>query len=266
MTIDQAQTTRHWLYHTRVMHKRLYPAPYRFEYPVYSLLLDLDALDDLPNKMRGQWAGIRFDPANYGPRDGQPLRPWADALLAKQGIDLAGGRIRLLCFPSVLGYTFNPLTLWYCDHADGSPRAVIAEVSNTFGDQHFYVLADEEHPGAPMQWPIRAGARKAFYVSPLMDMQGGYRFRIGEPGAQLAVLIRQHDDDGRLKLVATQTGWGEPLTDAALSRARRRAPLMTAKVIAAIHWQALKIWLKGTPFVPKPDLHNPEMPEQGSGR
>ncbi len=237
----------HQIYFTRVMHKRLIPIEYRFIYKVFSVLLDIDALDQWP---ASRWHPLRFDPKNHGPRDGSPLRPWAEQKLAEQGITLDGGRIRLLCFPRVFNYSFNPLSVWYCEHRDGSLRAIIAEVSNTFGGAHSYVLAAN---GEPLSWPVRAYATKRFHVSPLMDMQGGYRFRLSEPGDELAVLIRQCDDDGRLKLVATQTGVGEPLTNQALWRAFARMPLMTFKVIAAIHWQALKIWLRGVPMYPDPN-------------
>ncbi|MCF7984936.1 MAG: DUF1365 domain-containing protein [Thiohalocapsa sp.] len=241
----------HSIYFTRVMHRRLFPVAYRFDYRVFSVLLDLDALDRLPRLLSSGRANLfRFEPKDHGPRDGSPLRPWAERLLAEHGIGLGGGRIRLLCFPRVLGYGFNPLSLWYCEHADGTLRAVIAEVNNTFGEHHFYLLADG---GKPMDWPARSSAGKCFHVSPLMDMQGGYRFRLSRPGQHIAVLIRQHDEHGRLKLVATQSGEGLPLTDAALLRALRQMPLMTFKVMVAIHWQALKIWLGGARYFPKPD-------------
>jgi DUF1365 family protein len=242
--------TPHHLYFTTVMHRRLFPAPYRFTYRVFSLLIDIDALDQLPSGPRlGRWPLVRFEPADHGPRDGRPLRPWVEGLLREHGIALDGGRIRLLCFPRVLGYGFNPLSLWYCEHRDGRLRAVIGEVSNTFGELHFYLLAEQ---GAPIDWPLRGRAEKCFYVSPLLEMGGEYRFRLSEPTEQLSVMIRQFHADGRLKLVASQTGRGEPLTEASLRRAVRRMPLMSLKVIAAIHWQALKIWLRGTPYVPKP--------------
>jgi len=249
-------TSPHRIFFTRVMHRRLFPVQYRFDYRVFSLLLDIDALDRLPTRLRlGRFALFkgnlfRFDPADHGPRDGSALRPWVEALLGARGIDLDGGRIRLLCFPRVLGYGFNPLSLWYCEHRDGRLRAVIAEVSNTFGEHHFYLLANG---GQPIDWPLRDRAQKCFHVSPLMDMLGEYHFRLSEPSDHLAVLIRQYDDQGQLKLVATQTGHGEPLTDAALSRAFRRTPLMTFKVMVAIHWQALKIWLSGARYFPKPE-------------
>ncbi|MBK1631696.1 hypothetical protein CKO31_13255 [Thiohalocapsa halophila] len=261
------QESPHRIYFTRVMHRRLFPVQYRFEYRVFSLLLDLDRLDQVPQRLavgpRRRLPGgllrpalFRFDPADRGPRDGSALRPWAERMLAAQGIDLAGGRIRLLCFPRLLGFGFNPLSLWYCEHADGRLRAVIAEVSNTFGQHHSYLLHDG---GRPIAWPLRAEKLKCFYVSPLMDMDGGYRFRLSEPDDRLAVLIRQFDAHGRLKLVASQSGPGEPLTDAALWRAFRRMPVMTYKVVLAIHWQALKIWLRGARFFPKPEAPKQEV-------
>jgi DUF1365 family protein len=241
----------HGIYLTRVMHRRLFPVDYRFEYRAFTLLLDVDALDRLPALLSvGRFNLLRFEPRDHGPRDGSSLRGWAEGVLAEQGIALDGGRIRLLCYPRVLGYGFNPLSLWYCEHRDGTLRAVIAEVRNTFGEYHFYLLSEG---GAPVEWPLRARASKCFHVSPLMDMQGHYRFRLSEPTDALAVLIRQFDEHGRLKLVAAQTGHGEPLTDAAVRRALIRTPLLTLKVMLAIHWQALKIWLRGAPYFPKPE-------------
>ncbi len=248
----------HRIYFTKVMHRRLFPVQYRFTYRVFSLLLDLDALDRVPPMLRtSQGFGLlRFAAEDHGPRDGSPLRPWADLLLREHGIELEGGRIRLLCMPRVLGYGFNPLSLWYCEHADGQLRAVLAEVSNTFGDSHFYLLANG---GKPLAWPVRDTASKCFYVSPLMEVAGEYRFRLAEPDDKLGVFIRQFHQDGRLELVATQSGAGEPLSNRALWQAFRRTPLMSFKVLFAIHWQALKIWLRGARYVPKPDSAHPKV-------
>jgi len=240
----------HWLYVTQVMHRRLLPVQYRFVYNVFSWLLDLDELERAPPRLRlGPLTLIDFAPHRHGPHDGTPLRPWVERVLAARGIDLAGGRIRLLCFPRVLGYVFNPLSVWYCEHRDGTLRAVLAEVSNTFGAYHFYLLAEN---GRPLAWPLRGAAIKCFHVSPLMRMGGVYRFRLSRPDERLAVLIRQFDEQGRLVLVASQTGVGAPLTERALWRAFARMPLMTFKVIAAIHWEALKIWWRGAPPMPTP--------------
>jgi DUF1365 family protein len=229
----------------------LFPVRYRFEYRVFSLLLDLDALHDMPFRLLsvGRWNLFSFRAEDHGPRDGSPLRPWIDRLLAEHGIHLEGGRVELLCFPRLLGYGFAPLSLWYCRHADGSLRAVLAEVNNTFGEHHFYLLADG---GRPVSWPLRKTAEKCFHVSPLIGMRADYRFRLSMPADKLSVLIREYQDD-RLMLVASQTGEGEPLSDAALAKAFLRTPLMTFKVMAAIHWQALKIWLRGARFFPKPE-------------
>jgi predicted NAD/FAD-binding protein len=247
----------HRIFFTRVMHKRLFPVQYRFEYRVFSLLLDLDALAQTPSLLSlGRRNLFRFEPRDHGPRDGSPLRPWAERLLAARGIALDGGRIWLLCFPRLLGYGFSPLSLWYCEHSDGSLRAVIAEVNNTFGEHHCYLLSDQ---GRAIDWPLRDWAEKCFHVSPLMDIEGGYHFRLSRPDAHLAVLIRYYDEHGRLKLVATQTGAGEPLTNRALLKALRRMPLMTFKVMVMIHWQALKIWLSGARYFPKPDPPHQEI-------
>ncbi|MCF7976462.1 MAG: DUF1365 domain-containing protein [Chromatiaceae bacterium] len=250
--------TPHRIYFTQVMHRRLFPVQYRFTYKVFSLLLDLDALDRVPPLLRTHkgFGLLRFAAEDHGPRDGSALRPWADQLLREHGIELAGGRIRLLCMPRVLGFGFNPLSLWYCEHADGQLRAVLAEVSNTFGDSHFYLLAND---GKPLAWPVRDTASKCFYVSPLMEVAGEYRFRLAEPDEKLGVFIRQFHKDGRLELVATQSGAGEPLSNRALWRALRRTPLMSFKVMVAIHWQALKIWLRGARYVPKPDSAHPKV-------
>jgi DUF1365 family protein len=241
------------LYRTRVMHRRLFPVRYRFTYRVFSLLLDLDRLPALDTRLR--WFSVdRFNllslhARDHGPGDGNPLRPWADALLARHGVDLEGGPIRLLCFPRVLGYVFNPLSLWYCHHRDGDLRAVICEVSNTFGGRHHYVLHDA---GQSMTWPVRADRDKAFYVSPFIGMAARYHFRLAEPGERLGVFIHEYEHD-RLMLAATQTGEARPLCDAELLRAVAAMPLMTLKVIFGIHWQALKIWLKGGRYQPPPD-------------
>jgi len=241
------------VYLSQVMHRRFGTAAYRFSYPVFSLLLDVDELEQTAARSRllrvDRPGLLSFYRKDHGPRDGTALRPWAEGLLAGHGIDLAGGPIRLLCFPRILGYGFNPLSIWFCHHPDGSLRAVIAEVHNTFGEAHSYVIHES---GRPMSYPVRGSAHKAFHVSPLMGMDCDYRFRFDVPDSRLGVFIRQTSQGAPL-LVASQTGRGRPLDDRALLRALARTPLMTFKVITAIHWQALKIWLRGAPFHTKPD-------------
>jgi len=240
----------HRIYFTRVLHRRLAPVDYRFSYRVFSLLLDLDALSDMRLRFLSlnRLSLLSFHERDHGPRDGSSLKPWAEELLRSKGIDIEGGRIQLLCFPRVLGYGFNPLGIWYCHHRDGSLRAIIAEVNNTFGEHHFYLLCNG---GLPLSWPVTQSVEKVFHVSPLMDMDARYDFRLAEPSDRLSVLIKQFQNGG-LTLIASQQGEGYALSDRRILAALFRVPLMTFKVMAAIHWQALKIWLRGARFFPKP--------------
>jgi hypothetical protein len=241
------------LYLTAVMHRRFFPVAYRFTYRVFSLLLDVDHLEQTGRRLRllsvDRFNLLSFWRRDHGPRDGTSLRAWAERLLSDHGIALSGGKVLLLCYPRLLGYGFNPLSIWYCQHRDGSLRAVICEVNNTFGEHHFYLL---HHQGDAMPWPVRTELPKAFHVSPLIGMQASYRFRLSRPSERLAISIEELQDGARM-LVASQTGKVRPLTDWQLSRALVRTPLMTFKVMAAIHWQALKIWLRGAPFFSKPE-------------
>ncbi|KPK56713.1 MAG: hypothetical protein AMS22_00155 [Thiotrichales bacterium SG8_50] len=245
-------SSRAKIYFTDVMHRRMFPVRYRFVYRVFSLLLDIDRLEEDTRALRllsyNRFNLLSFMDKDHGARDGSALRPWVEEALRQHGVALRGGRILLLCFPRVLGYGFNPLSIYYCYGADGSLRAVLCEVKNTFGEQHGYLL---HGGGKALPWPLRDRARKCFHVSPFISMDAEYRFRLSEPGQRLSVGIREFQQ-GRLMLVATQTGNGVPMTDAALMRAFLRYPLMTLKVIVMIHWQALKIWLKGGRFHRQP--------------
>ncbi|OOG24549.1 hypothetical protein B1C78_08580 [Thioalkalivibrio denitrificans] len=248
-----------WLYVTQVMHQRRFPVAYRFVYPVFSLLVDIDRLEEISSASRvfsfGRFNLLSLHTRDHGPRDGRAWRPWVEAKLAEHGIRLQGGSIRLLFMPRVLGYAFNPLSVWFCHHRDGSLRAVICEVSNTFGEHHHYLLHDA---GRAMPSPVRQRRDKVFHVSPFIDMDTEYRFRISVPDGKLRVLIHEYRQN-ELMLIATQTGDVRPFTDAQLLRTWLRMPLMTFKVITMIHWQALKIWLKGGRFHSKPAPPREEM-------
>lgn len=250
------------LYLGEVMHRRLEGVSYRFAYKVFSVYLDLDELPELHRRLR-LFSHNRFNlfslhDRDHGLRDGSALRPWLEQLLAARGVGLEGGAIRLLCFPRVLGHVFNPLSVWYCHHRDGSLRAVVCEVRNTFGGMHHYVLTAG---GRPMDWQAEYRARKVFHVSPFIQPEAEYRFHFEEPGERVRVLIDQHANNQPL-LKATIGGERRPLTDATLWHMFLRLPFMTFKIIAAIHWQAVKIWLKGGRFhrMPKSGLY------QGSER
>ncbi|PWG61273.1 DUF1365 domain-containing protein [Sediminicurvatus halobius] len=243
------------LYRGTLIHERRRPPCYRFRYRVFSLLADIDRLDEAAATRRlfshNRFNLLALHDRDHGPKDGSPLRPWIDAQLAEAGVDLAGGRVELLCYPRVLGYVFNPLSVWFCRHADGRLRAVLCEVRNTFGEWHGYLLHDG---GAPLPEHLRDQAPKRFHVSPFLPREGHYRFRFSAPGERYSATVNWHDDADpeHPALIAVQFGSERPAGDAGLLWAALAVPLMTLKVIAAIHWQALKIWLRGGRFHRKP--------------
>jgi len=238
------------LYFGTVVHQRLKPRRHDLSYRVFSLLLDLDEIDGLAQRLR-LFSRNRFNLFSFYDRDhgerGGALKPYVETQLARAGIDLAGGSIRLLCFPRLLGYVFNPLSIYYCHHADGGLRAVLYEVSNTFGEWHSYLIPVRADAGAL----VSQSCAKEFYVSPFMAMDCRYAFRLMPPGERLAVYIRQTDRDGPI-LHASLEGERAPLDDGTLFRAFLRHPFMTLKVIGGIHWEAVKLWRKGLRPLPRP--------------
>lgn len=242
------------LYFGDVMHARLKPFGHRFNYRVMSLLIDLDRLDDagrLSPLFAVNRAGLySFHEADHGERDGSSLRAYAQACAAGHGIDLTGGRVLLLCYPRLFGYTFNPLSIYFCYRADGSLALLIYEVRNTFGEIHPYVLP--VRAGDLSAAGVRQEQDKLFYVSPFVGMAMRYRFRISPPGATVKLRILETDDTGPL-LAATFIGCHRALTTRALLRAFVALPLVTVKIVAAIHWEAVRLWLKGAGFVARPD-------------
>ncbi len=242
------------LYFGRVMHKRLRPFSHRFTYRTFAMLIDLDELPQLDRKLRffsyNRSNIFSFSDRDHGSRDGTAVRVWLDQKLAERGIDLEGGQVQVLCMPRILGYVFNPLSIWFCRHRDGRLKAIIYEVRNTFGEHHSYVEAVDE------DWKegdaLIQSCDKAFYVSPFIGMKARYDFRIKPPGKALSVVIRQQVPEGEL-LVATQNGKRSKLTSLALLSTLLRYPLMTFKVTGAIHWEALRLWLKGARFQQRPN-------------
>jgi DUF1365 family protein len=242
------------LYFGEVMHARLKPMGHRFSYRVMSLLIDLDRLDDAdrlsPLFAVNRSALYGFHESDHGRRNGTSLRAYVQARAAEHGIDLAGGRILLLCYPRLLGYTFNPLSVYFCYRVDGGLALLIYEVRNTFGEVHPYVLP--VHAGDVSAAGVRQQQDKLFYVSPFVGMAMRYRFRIAPPGDEVKLRILETDREGPL-LAATFIGRHRALTTGALLRAFVALPLMTVKIITAIHWEALRLWLKGARLVARPD-------------
>jgi uncharacterized protein len=242
------------LYFGEVMHARLKPMGHRFSYRVMSLLIDLDRLEEANRQCLlfgvNRAALYSFNEADHGERDGSPLRAYAQRCADQHGIDLSGGRVLLLCYPRLLGYTFNPLSVYFCHRADGALALMIYEVRNTFGDIHAYVLPVE--PGQISDAGVRQQQDKLFYVSPFIDMAMRYHFRVSPPADSVRLRILETDREGPL-LAATFNGRRRALTTAALLWSAFALPLVTFKIMAAIHWEALRLWLKGARLVPRPD-------------
>jgi hypothetical protein len=239
----------------RVFHKRVKPVEQAFSYRVFTLRVPLGALGRLENRWlsRNRFNLLSFHDGDYGPRDGSDLEQWARGLLAAHGIDRADGQIVLQTFPRVLGYVFNPISLWYAFDRAGRLVAAIAEVNNTFGERHNYVVAHaDQRPIAPGEWIL---ARKRFHVSPFCEVKGHYRFRFEQDGACSFARIDYFDGDTEADrlLVTTLRGTPVPLNAARTLSAWASHPLMTLGVIVRIHWQALKLWAKRVPFFSKPE-------------
>ncbi|GGK22555.1 DUF1365 domain-containing protein [Salinarimonas ramus] len=227
------------LYVGSVMHARLRPKPHRFRYRVFTLLVDLDRLEETdrlsPLFSVGRMNLVSFRARDHGGRGAQPLADWARDTFAAHGIAVA--RVRLLAYPRIFGFAFNPIALFYGYGAEGALAGVIAEVRNTFGERHHYVL-----PAGPE----RARAQKALHVSPFLSMEHVYRFALPAPDARANVSIVERDASGPV-LTALLSGERRALTTGGLLAALARTPLMTLKVVAAIHWEALRLLAKGVP-------------------
>ncbi|MBZ8131922.1 DUF1365 domain-containing protein [Afifella sp. IM 167] len=233
------------LYAGKVVHSRLKPRRHRLSYRVFSLLLDLDELPELDRKLRlfghNRRAAISFLDRDHG--NGRPgeLRAWVDANLAEAGIE-GGGPVRVLAYPRLFGFVFNPLTVYFCHAASGRLSGILYEVSNTFGERRTYVIPVEEGAGPA----IEQECDKLLYVSPFIPMECHYRFRIEPPGERVTIRIGEEDAEGPL-LVAAFSGERREMRDGVLMRALFGYPLMTLKVIGAIHFEALRLWWKGVP-------------------
>ncbi|MGD9921659.1 MAG: DUF1365 domain-containing protein [Pseudorhodoplanes sp.] len=261
----QGQNPPALLYRGEVMHARLKPVPHRFVYRVLNLLIDLDRLDEAGRlsplfgvNRRGVFS---FRERDHGPRDGTPLAGYVRSIAAGAGVDLSRGRIMLLCYPRLLGYAFNPLSVYYCYRSDGTLALLVYEVRNTFGGHHSYVC-----PVSAAQTSaagIRQSHPKRLYVSPFIGMDMRYHFRLTLPGDELKLRILETDDQGPL-LAASFHGRRQTLTSPHLVAAFCTLPLVTLKVMVGIHYEAARLWLKGVRFHPGPQRASaPRSADQG---
>jgi uncharacterized protein len=243
----------------QVRHTRLRPARNSFAYSTYFLLLPMRSLraQPAPALARNRFGLISFFDRDHG-EGGADSLAWIDKLLVGEGIADASGEVWLHCYPRVLGYTFKPVSFWYCHREDDSLAAIVVEVNNTFGERHCYLLR-----GPGLAFGKELHAAKVFHVSPFCDVAGSYRFRFMRTGlrpstasgpappARTVVRLDHDDADGPL-LQTSVSGTLSALTAHSIRRAFFGTPLMTLAVIGRIHWQALRLWAKRVPFVRKP--------------
>ncbi len=234
-----------------VRHTRLKPFEHRFRYRAFYLQLPLKSL----GPKAGSWAWglnksalVSVHDRDHG--DGRPLLTWANDMLKQAGVHDVDGEIWLQTFPKMFGYVFKPVSFWFCERADGALRAVIAEVNNTFGDRHVYVLQAKDqsiHNGETIE------ADKAFYVSPFFEVRGHYQFRFFKAGLGGRDLARiEYQDASGALLLTSMSGQSKPLSTSSALAAWLAYPLHSIGVIARIHWQALFLWIKGAKFNPRP--------------
>jgi uncharacterized protein len=237
----------------KVMHRRTRPVENAFTYPTVFLRLPLSQLESADNRWFGinRFGILSFHTKDHGNRglDAQALIDWARKLLCEQGVTKADGEIVLLTYPRLLGYVFNPVSFWHCYDRQGQLRAVIAEVKNTFGERHNYVVAHEDERAIRVIDKITA--KKVFHVSPFCNTKGAYTFSFG--GDAHAQRAQVNYDDGEGLLLATSIfGKTEPLTSKSVLTAFFKTPLMTIGVLMRIHWQAIKLLVKRVRFFSKP--------------
>ncbi|GLS18218.1 DUF1365 domain-containing protein [Labrys miyagiensis] len=248
---SQSGTRVSALYEGWVMHQRLRPTAHRLRYRILSLFLDLDEIDTLAQTCRlfsrNRFNLFSFHDRDYGADGCESLRSQIEAHLAEAGLPITDGPIRVLTMPRILGCAFNPLSLFFCYRPDGELAAIVYEVHNTFGQRHAYLIpAEPEADGT-----LRQACAKDFYVSPFMAMDLAYAFQLSPPDEKLALLIRVSDDKGLL-LTAAHSARRVAFGDAALLRAFLGHPLQVIRVLGGIHWEALRLWLKGLRVKPRP--------------
>lgn len=231
-----------------VRHHRLRPVQHRFRYPTWFLLLPMRSLRAEPcealRRNTSGWAS--FHDSDHG-EGGPDALAWLEKLMVDEGVLDADGEVWLQTYPRVLGYTFKPVSFWYCHRVDGSLRAIVVEVNNTFGERHIYLL-----DGPEVVFGHEITIAKVFHVSPFCAVEGQYRFRFMRTSDRIVARI-EHDDATGPLLLTSISGHLVPLTTQTMRTALCRMPLLTLGVIVRIHWQALKLWRRKVPFFRKPE-------------
>ena len=237
------------IYNGQVIHKRFKPKVHYFKYSVFSLLIDLSELDQLDKKVNlfsyNRFNLVSFYDKDHGDRNGTSLIEWVNKNLEKNKISTENISIKLLCYPRIFGFVFNPLSVFYVYDQSKQLIAILYEVKNTFGEQHTYIFRVEEDNNL-----IQNNCSKKFNVSPFIEMKCNYFFRILKPGNKISVVIDQYDSKGKI-LFASQEGVRTDLNSKYLLKSYIKHPIMTFKIILAIHYEAFKLWAKGIKFIKK---------------
>ncbi len=237
------------IYAGKVIHKRFKPKIHFFKYRVFSLFLDLSEIKLISKKILffsyNQFNLISFFDKDHGDRDGSNLKDWVIKNIKNHDIKTNNIKIKILCYPRILGYVFNPLSIFFIYDKDSSLIAILYEVKNTFGEQHTYIFKIDNQKTI-----IENKCKKKFFVSPFMDLDSTYYFKVMYPDDALSVVIDQRDNDGKL-LFASQDGKRIDLSSKNLLILYLKHPLMTFKIMSAIHFEALRLWIKGIKIVKK---------------
>ena len=236
-----------YIYTGSVIHKRFKPKIHSFNYKVFSLLIDLSEIDAMDEEIKifsyNKFNIISFFNKDHGPRDGSSLKSWVIKNLEKNDIDTDDIQIKLLCYPRIFGYVFNPLSVFYIYDKDLNLISILYEVKNTFGEQHTYIFKSDKNQNL-----IQHVCKKKFHVSPFIEMNCVYFFRLLKPGNKISIIIDQNDKEGKI-LYASQDGIKSELNNKTLIKSYLKHPLMTFKIIFAIHFEAFKLWTKGIKFI-----------------
>ena len=238
-----------YIYTGSVIHKRFKPKIQAFNYKVFTLLIDLSEIDLLNKNLKifshNKFNIISFFNKDHGPRDGSSLKNWVVNNLKINNIQTNDIQIKILCYPRIFGYVFNPLSVFYIYDKNSDLISVLYEVKNTFGEQHTYIFKIKKEDNL-----IQHVCKKKFHVSPFIQMNCVYFFRLLKPSNKISVIIDVQDPKGKI-LYASQDGIKSELNNYNLIKSYLQHPLMTFKIIMAIHFEAFKLWAKGIKFIKK---------------
>ena len=236
------------IYSGQVIHTRFKPKKHNFKYKVFSLLIDLDEIDKINNNLNffsyNRFNLISFFDKDHGNRDGSDVKQWVKENLIKKNIKFNNFRVEILCYPRILGYVFNPLSILYVYNESNELISIFYEVKNTFGEQHTYVFKAKNNN------LLQHNCSKKFHVSPFIEMNCNYFFRILRPSEKISVVIDQYQFNEKI-LFASQDGKRVDFNSKELLKSYLKHPLMTFKIISAIHFEAFKLWIKGIKFIKK---------------